>query len=307
MNYLQLVNLAIQESGIELDELTAGTWSSADAGRRQYPRLKRYVAEAWKKIQMDRDEWEFKTEKYFGTVNPQIRYQNGAGASAPVAGDIFEGSESAFRLEVISVTIEAGTWLTNDAEGVITFEYLDSSSNTVFGETFEQDSPGTATFDYVEPASYNFGLQATDLAEIQWTTFTGHQEGVTISPMLFVPWDNWFFKSLEYSHGTRSIPAYVSQDHQGLVSFYPANLEPFSVSFIYTKTPQILSSYDDEVDGLPSQYQSWIAWEALKMFATYDKNPSLFSHANIQATFYKNRAEKNQMPHVSWAGSRYSE
>lgn len=307
MDFLQLVNKVINESGNELDELTSGTWTSAEAGRRIYPRLKRYVSEAWKKIQMDRDEWEFKTANYVGTVYPQLRFQNGTGATAPVAGDIFEGTESAFRLEVRSIILEAGTWTGGDAEGVIEFEYLESTSNAAFGEEFLEDAPGTATFEYVSPASQDFGLQISDLNEIHWTTFTGTFESATVAPLIFVPWDNWFFHSLEFAHGTRSVPTYVSQDPQGLVAFYPTNLQPFNVSFVYTKTPQILTNSDDEVEGLPEIYQDWIAWEALKMLATYDKNASLFSHANIQATFYKNRADKNKMPLMSWRDSYYNE
>ncbi len=50
MNYLGLVNLVIQESAGEINELTPLTWSSPEAGRRVYPRIKRYVAQAWKTI-----------------------------------------------------------------------------------------------------------------------------------------------------------------------------------------------------------------------------------------------------------------
>lgn len=305
MRYIDLVNKAIQESAQEIDELTDTTWDSYTAGRRIYPRIKRYVSEAWKKIQLSRDTWEFVSLKYNGTVNPQLRYSNGDG-SIPLVGDIFVGDESGLNVKVKSITVEEGDWTLGTAAGVLVFEYVDSASNAVYGETFTNDDTG-ATFLFIEPAAYDFSLSATDLATLQWTTMVGSQEGITNSPITFIPWDNWFYRSLDFAHGTRSIPQFVSQDPTGKAVFYPASLEPFDISFIYTKTPQVLTEWDDEVIGLPEYLQDWIAWEAVKMVASYDKNGSLYAHAKENANFYKNRADKNLMPLVSFAGSRFNE
>ena len=68
MQYIDLVNTVLQESGKEMDDLTPSNWGTVGVGQRLYPRVKRYVAESWKKIQIELDEWEFKAKEFIGTV-----------------------------------------------------------------------------------------------------------------------------------------------------------------------------------------------------------------------------------------------
>src|SRR5688572_21791371 len=123
--YLDLVNKVINESASEADELTSGTWSSAEAGRRIYPRIKRNVAQAWKDIQMFRNEWEFMTKEFSEVVYPRIRIKDGLrAAGAPAAGAIFVGADSEFELTVRNV-YTTGSWTLGTAEGLIEFEDYD--------------------------------------------------------------------------------------------------------------------------------------------------------------------------------------
>ncbi len=89
MNYLGLVNKVIEEGAAEMDLLQLSTWSSVEAGRRLYPRYKRNVAEAWKMIQMERNEWEFNTDELSTVVNPRIKFADGISN----IGDIAVNSE----------------------------------------------------------------------------------------------------------------------------------------------------------------------------------------------------------------------
>lgn len=303
--YLQLVNKVINESASELDELTALTWSTAEAGRRQYPRFKRNVADAWKTIQMERNEWEFKTHELSTIVYPRLKVQDGLrAAGAPTAGDIFVGDDSTFQFTVRDVITNAGDWTLGTAEALIEFDDY-TGSRLIPGETFTETLLGGGSFTYLEKGSYQFTEVVPGLVEILWETFVGAQSGSTVAPIVYIPWDNWTYQELSFTQGSTSIPAFVSQDFQGNVVFYPQSLEPFRVDFIYNNEPQALVDDDDVPEALQAQYHDWIAWRALMYVAKFDKNPELFTYARDMETFYKLRAERNLMPIVSWGASRY--
>ena len=307
MNYLDLVNKVIQESASETDELSVGTWSSAEAGRRLYPRIKRLVAEAWKLMQIERNEWEFKAAELSTLVYPRIKFNSGERALAPTVGTVFISADNLFSLTVKEVILESGTWLSGTAAGQIEFETWSGGTNPIPGEIFEEETPGVGTFIYLEVGSYDFKLSQTDISEIQWATFTANQGDSVSSPVSFIPFENWFFQNLSFTTSTRSPPNMVSQDHEGKVVFYPQSLSVFRVNFIYTKTPQMLSDPEDVPETLPVTYHEWIAWKALENLALFDKNPDLYSYALKMAQPYKNRAERNLMPLISWAGNPYNE
>lgn len=307
MDYLALVNKVIQESASETDELTVGTWSSAEAGRRLYPRIKRLVAEAWKLMQIERNEWEFKAAELSTLVYPRVKFNSGDRAVAPPVGTVFISADNLFSLTVKEVILESGTWLSGTAQGQIEFEVWSGGIRPTPGEVFEEETPGTGSFIYLEVGSYDFKLSQTDINEIQWTTFTANQGDSTSYPVHFVPFDNWMYQNLSFTTSTLSPPNMVSQDAEGKVVFYPQTLSPFRVNFIYTKTPQYLTDPEDVPETLPVTYHEWIAWKALENLALFDKNPDLYSYARSMAQPYKNRAERNLMPLASWACSKYDE
>lgn len=306
--YLDLVNKVISESGLELDELISSTWTSAEAGRRVYPRIKRNVADAWKMIQMDRNEWEFKTAELSTTIYPRIKITSGSrAAGAPPVGSTFRGANSDFLLTVRDVFLEDGSWTLGTAVATIEFDaYVGARLEP--GETFDEVTPvlSDGSFTYLGKGSYDF-LEVDPLVrEPQWSTFTAYQENATANPVMYIPWDNWFYNEYNFTTSSQTAPNYVSQDFEGHIVFYPQTLNPFRISFIYDVAPQILSAWDDEPFNLPSEYHDWIAWEALMRLALYDKNPDLFAYARSQASLYKNRAERNLMPLMSYAPSPFN-
>jgi hypothetical protein len=307
MNYLELVNLVIQESGNELNELDSTTFSSAAAGQRLYPRLKRYVAQAWKTIQMARDDWEFMSGVVHENIYPRIRFSAGSASPSPSVGDVFVGAVSGFSVTVRQVILDSGTFATDDAAGQVEFATFSGSGTLIAGETFTGVTDPTAFFTYDMPGDYDFSLTTDDLAGIQWTTFTGANDASTEIPVPYIPWTNWYFAQVGYNAGSANVPQYVSQNSAGKVVFYPQIQSVFRVSFEYTKTPQTLTAYTDTPTDLPLQYHEWIAWEALMRLATYDKNSQLFAHAQKQAVFFRNRAEKNLMPLMTYRGNPFNE
>jgi hypothetical protein len=304
MNYLALVNKVIQESGSEIDELTSVTWSTAVAGRRQYPRIKRYVADAWKMIQMKRDEWEFKATEYTTTVNPRVKFMEGDAAIAPVVGAVFVGDDSGFTFTVSSILLDNGAWADGDAEGQFEFTVHSGAQAPILGETF---TSGSNTFVYSGRGAYDFTLSATDLFEIQWPTMVVSTGNNIPIPAVFVPWNNWEETAFSYADGGQVAPVFVSQDPLGRVVFYAQTLDSFRIFFVYNATPQELSAYTDTPTDLPAHYHEWIAWEALKKLALYDKNMALYNHAEDTAKLFSRSAEKNLMPKISWAESPYNE
>lgn len=307
MRYIDLVNLVIQESGNELNELTDANFATAEAGQRVYPRIKRYVAQAWKVLQMQRNQWEFGTAKVDQVIYPRVRFSGGSGAATPSPGDIFVGDESGFTFTVRQVLLTDGLFTTDDAEGNMEFEVFESGPTLVNGETFVDQSDPLVFFTYEEPGNYDFDIPSTTVAEIDY----GSMISTTTSsygpqPIIRIPWENWFFSGTTYVSGSRNSPQYVAEDYAGRVVFYPQIQSPFRLSFVYARKPQILTAFDDEPEILPEAYHEWISWEALMRLATYDKNAQLFAHAQKQANFFRGRAESNLMPKMSWRENSYN-
>lgn len=309
MDYLQLVNKCILESGSEMDELTYDNWDSAEAGRRIYPRIKRAVAEAWKFIQLSRDEWEFSSKEMFTTVYPRLKFIDGfSTGGAPVPGTIFEGRDSNFRFVVRDSRVLEGSWEDGDAEGWIEFVDPIQGNRTITGEPFTEVGPipGASSFTYVEKAGYSFKEVDPTLREIQWGTAVASRDKMSPIPIVYVPWRNWVYKELSFVSGSASVPTYFSQDYKGDVVFYPQTLDPFNVSFIYDRSPQELVLPEDVPHGLEEEFHEWVAWEGLKSFARYDKNPDLFAWAENHAKFYRKRVDKQSMPIPHWGYNKFN-
>lgn len=304
-NYLQLCNRVIQESANELDELTLDNWDAPEAGRRLYPRIKRMVAEAWKTLQMERDEWEFGSKELNTTLYPRIKINSGARALGDVTpGMRFRGDDSGFEFTVRDTFVY--DWGSGSAAGQLEIEDP-QGSNVIPGETFTEVSPdpGNGTFVYEQKGSYDLRLIDPLIRSIRYESVVTYKYGESPSPCIYIPWNNWTYKELEYIKGSASLPVYYSEDFEGSLVFYPQTLDPFNISLVYDTAPQQFEGPDDEPVLLDEEYHDWIAWRALENIAQYDKNPTLFAYANRWANFYKSRADKALMPTPRWGMSRY--
>lgn len=308
--YLDLVNKVIQEGGSELTELTLGTWGSAEAGRRLYPRIKRQVAESWKMLQMSRNEWEFNTAELTTVVNPRIKYANGITLTvAPVVGDQFIGEESGTTIEITKIEPDtlSPDFIDGGAFGQIEFTVIGDGQYLTLGERLNDTLLGAdLSFEYQEKGSYDFLADRPGLREPQWATFVAGRGNAYPIAVMYVPWENWVYKSYSFVGTSQSVPAYVSQDPSGRIVFYPQPLAPFTINFWYDEAPGALVAPDDVPSKLPGEYHDWIAWLALMSIARFDKNPDLFEWASSQAKEYKTRAERNLMPIPSFQESKFN-
>lgn len=304
--YIELCNKVIQESGGELNELTLATWAGPEAGRRLYPRIKRLVSEAWKMLQMERDEWEFKSAERSFYIQPKMKVTGGSGI-APSVGNQFKNLRTQDIMIIKEIETISGDWATDDWRGQITF--ASTSPITLFPfeieDKFEMVLDPATTFLYDRTGSYSFSIDDPTMREIQWTTFVGRSTKMSPTPILYIPWSNWLTLDADFSVSYRTLPQYVSQDHQGNLVFYPQTVEPFYTSFTYDTAPQILSDPEDVPVLLKEEYHDWIAWKALELLAQYDKNATLLSWATRMERFYRRRADKELMPITTWGESRY--
>lgn len=302
MNYLELVNKVLDESGKEQNPLTIGTWATAESGRRLYPRVKRLVREAWKMLQMKRNEWEFNSGEFVVTIYPKLKFSSGTrAAGTPAVSSVWVGRKSGVALTVTAFDFDEA-WVDGDAYGQIQFTTA-SETAPVVGEVFDELA-GTGTFEYTGVGSYKLSFGPGNVRKPRWNTMQARRPGEAYSSMVFVPWSQYLLGGLS-SGGATSVPYYFSQDYMGDLVFYSQTMYPFSLSFVYDTAPQELTDPEDVPDGLPLEYHDWIAWEALMNLARFDKDPDLFGYAESQATVYRQRAERNLMPIIEWAGSAY--
>lgn len=308
MNYLQLTNKVIQESGYEQDDLTLASWTTAETGRKTYTRYKRAVSEAWKMIQMERNEWEFKSEQIDVRVNPRLRFSNANGDALDFTpGASFVGQQSNTEITLVSFELDPSSpaTTTGQAVGELEFTVADQGKSIVRGEEFLNVALG-ASFTYRDKGSYNFFPASDGKREPRWDTFVVGNGTAYPIPVAYVPWANWTYKTYSFVGTSQSVPTFFSQDPKGNLVFYPQPLDSFDLNFWYDEEPQALVLPEDIPEELPGEYHEWIAWRALMSIARYDKNPDLFAYANEHVTFYKNRAERHLMPIPSFEDSRFN-
>lgn len=297
-NFMDLCNKVIQESANELDELTLDNWDAPEAGRRLYPRIKRNVVESWKTLQLERDEWEFGSKELNTTIYPRIKVNTAT--DTPAIGARYKGDTSGFEFTVKDV------YGFNSTSGQLDMEDI-SGGYIIPGELFEEVSPnpGLTAFVYEQKGSYDLKEFDTLYANVSYETMVTYKFGESPSRCLYIPWNNWTYKDLDYNKGTATNPVYYSEDFEGRLVFYPQTLEPFNISVVYDTAPQVLYDPEDVPLLLPYEYHDWIAWRALENIAQYDKNPTLFAYANRWATFYKQRADKQLLPTIRWGATRF--
>jgi hypothetical protein len=297
--YLDLVNLAIRESGMEQNELNLLTWES-DAGRRIYPKIKNRVRQEWKLLQMERNEWEFGTREASVTILPRLIASDWT--TPPDIGMVYIGEDSGLRLTVLAV-------YPGPVEGTMYVDFAsDGSRNRAkIGEAFI-DIDGQETFLYQGRGTYPLRELDELMREPHWDTFVGYQGSSTPTRIAFIPWDNWLYKELSYTSSTRSAPSFVSQNFNGDLTFYPQTLSPFNLQFVYSRAPQelILPTDVPRPDMLPAEYHDWIAWRAIASMARYDKNPDLLAYADRHVKIYRARAERNLMPIPRWSSNEFN-
>lgn len=301
--YLDLVNRAILESGQDIDQLSALDFATPSIKMQE--RFKHWVAQSWKDIQMQRDDWHFKTGRATVSVKPAIYVENSSTVAAPVNGDIWTGQESDFSFTVDSVVLASGTWGGGNAKATIYFTTY-SGADFRFGETFDSDAPESDIAVAKGWGRYDFNAdgQVSDLREIILpSVMIQDDEGLGLENLTHVDWYKWIYAAESYA-GMRETPQYFTTTPDGALDFWPRPDKEYKIHFTYTRDVQTLVNDDDE-PNLPEEYRDGIMWRAVMMYAEYNEQPVLLARATRHWSFYKGRMEKSLMPIPYYAASRY--
>lgn len=148
-----------------------------------------------------------------------------------------------------------------------------------------------------------------NVQEIDQTSFrmTDYYSGNPLSevPLTFVPWEI-FRTQYDLTGAYPGLPRVVTKDNVGRWRFYPHPYYRVTVSFDYSRKPQIITNWNDTIKGLNDDFVEVIMWKALVYFGEYDEQPSVASRATknyktmLGRLELKNREKFHFQPHRMW-------
>jgi hypothetical protein len=323
LNYLELVNRAIQEAGKDQDDLTAGNFASPPSVR-MYTRFKNWVNDAYKELQMQNNEWEFKNGRASVFIYPAIYVEQGDRALSPPVGTLLQGNDTGFILEVEQVVLHSGTWLAGTAKATIyfsvsdlneaadfklneQFDEIDSSLTVLDADVFRAKGWGRFNFlddgqvtDLWRPLEETFMLQSTGGSSIQ-----DNEDGVGLTPLRYVDWDIWQ-DTINGWAGGRGGPTYVTRAPDGDYEFWPRPDKQYVLNFSYTAAEDSLTTYDTSPTALPSRYHMAIVWLAVRKCGMYERDRGMVSSADENLKPYVNAMNRDLKPDLNFARSVYN-
>lgn len=317
--YLEIVNRAIQESGQDLDALTTSNFATPPTVMGN--RWKSWASEAWKEIQMLRDDWEFKTGRASVFIQPAVYVEQGNRTVVPPSGSLLRGRDTEYNLEVDSSYLISGVWASGTAKAMIYYTPLDSTSDDFkFNEQLQELAPIPAdSICRVKGwGRYNFVLdgQLTDLVEVHIPTLMIQTTGgstiqdntpdVGLETLQYVDWAKWVYK-IEPQAGTRAQPRWFTITPDGSLDFWPRPEKQYVLHFSYTKALTTLTTYDTVPTELPAEYHDAIMWRTVMFYADYNDDMGKLARATKRYNFYRNKMEKRLMPIVGFADSLYND
>jgi hypothetical protein len=306
MNYFDLVNAAIEESGTDLDGLSLSDFTSPP--EKMQSRFKRWVKDAWRNIQMKREGWSFMSGRANGVLRPRIYVEQGSLTAVPVTGELYEGARNGALFSVVQVSTISGDWLLGDAKA-----YIDISNFTgdlEIGEGFNRVSgtPVSNAFTVAGRGRYDLTEYAADFDDLEYQSMylTDVTDGSDYTqPLKFVEWNLWN-NYQEAVMNAQSRPVIYTQTPDGLFDFFPALDTNYNVYFNYGRKPQILTEATD-IPNLPSEFHDAIVWTAVESYGRYDEKPSVVRQAQEELRLFNQLMEKKFLPKVGWAPNIYSE
>lgn len=276
MNYLELVNEAVKEAGVELDPLTSADFANPN-GSKMYDRFKSWVSLAWQDIQADNKEWFFSNVAVVSTLRPRIRIKSALDS----AGAGFAGKQY-FNGDIILPVVDEGYFITGDSTlgtGELFLDVAEDLDLSVVMTNMEFVEDTLAP----DPQSFRISVgPGYEVSEIDLRIDALVKKDVNLLidgsefPIKYVPWKNWHF-DLKNEYGR---PRQYTVSPEGFVHFYP-NLKDNAVISAYANLlPQVLTAYSDTPRGLAPKFHQAIYWKAVASYANYDKDNGLWQQAN---------------------------
>lgn len=316
MNFLSIVNMVVREAGIGLDPLTSVTFATASLIDPMYEKIKQWVIQAWKTVELERDVTEWRVATGLALVKPRLRFYD----ASDLGGGTFQGNAissetgQAFALAPPIYTDIAQTQgyadiigrpTTADTLGDdITLNFALRQGENIF---FPDDVAPNSVYRFFGWGEYNLIDQnepldtpMTDVLDIHLTTMcilSDNSDSVQEQPLDYVPWSDWSLGRINQP-GTPTIPLSFTQNLQGKILFNTPLDKPYRIKFTYTKKIQELSAWDDIPQGLRTDWHEMIAWLALSQYGQYDCQPNVVAYAKENYMRYKRRVERLNMPTV---------
>lgn len=290
--YLELVNMVIQESGAELQELTSSTFATTTNPLAK--NIKRWVQQAWLEIQTQ-NEWTWLRKDANLAIYPRSRVISVAAGSINV-GDKWRGDDSLAEATHVAFEVESGAVGSGTLVGYI--EYTDLTAPFKLGEYLSvYNSAGVLQMSSIVQVtgygSYSLRNEVSDLKEPILNSFyyilpsTGtHNASVASASadLIRLPYmasvEDYYeaFGSLEQT-STDGLPRCVVDMGNGYVDLLPRPGQPVTLRFKYIAEPQSLSAYTDTLTSMIPEYQDIVAWRALMRYAKFGAKTSTFYYA----------------------------
>ena len=324
MNYLQLVNEALRESGSTLDQLTSSNFASPPDPL--YTKFQNWTVQSWEDLQTDRRDWEYMQKSAVIKLYPRmevygVRVTGDAAASFDdLEVGLYVGDSSRFQTKSSGAfTLESGALADDDAEGYMDFEsvVVDDAMLDPGERLVDYTGSVGATFYFRRWGRYAFSQtgaintdEVIDVAEVKHDSIAiadvalansstaTTSSAVSYSKLEFVPYNKW----LRYGYDKPKVPGKpikctISND--GRIEFYPPMDVPYNLYFEYTKTPQTLSAYTDEPTGLPARFHKAISWKALMYYGEYDGISRIYNIAKNRYSKFEYEMIRDLLPEVN--------
>lgn len=313
--YLELVNNALTEAGVDLDPLTSSNFA-VPPEQSMYTKFKKWVKDSYKELQIACDTWEFKSARASVYIYPAIYIENGNRATAPPVASTYNSDDTDVTYTVQQVITHSGAWASGTAKATLYLREVEGEFK--FNEYFDEVTPTPAgnVFLSKDRGHYNFLAdgQVTDLQNIDYTTLQIQTVGgstiqtndnsTELREVCFVPWSIWL--DSYYDTTNFGFPQYFTEAPDGSLDFYPKPDKQYVLHFTYQTTSNTLALHSDTPTNIPSDYQDIIYWDAVTRYATYDKQSAVFARAKKQYDFYYKRLIKNQSPVPTFGISKFN-
>jgi len=229
---------------------------------------------------------------------------------------VFEADDTGSSFTVVGTTLLSGAW--GDADAVALIDYLDLNGGVAWNDLWDETSPTPANLNVFRTkwfGRYDLTSTVADINEINKSSFsiqsasgladTTLNTGSSDSNLLqFVTWD--VFNATMENEQQFGRPFTITETPEGWFDFFPRPNAPYILTFNYVSDPSTLTDWDDTVTDMPSLYQDMIVWRTVMYYADYDRKPDMFARAYRRYQYYKNRAESNLMPTVTFGVNRYN-
>lgn len=335
--YLTLVNDAIRESGVDLNEINtadSGAEFASPSDALQI-RFKHWVNEAYRELQLERQQYESAVVQVYKPLRPRIRIDTTATPDVTALTDYVLGEESEAFAQVVAKADGTGTWTSGTYYGHLELDNIDGRFK--FGETLDRaNSSGTVqtanwcayvgfgrynlqnafrSNDTTAPIGNAYSVFQPDLnsmflhegVEEQALDSSEYDNDATLlsKKIYFLSWNQWM--QLGYEDETadfRGVPEYCTKTPDGLYDFYPRPNTEYRLSYLAQMAIDELSAYTDTPDNLPADYHYAIVWRAVMYYAEYDDKNEVFRRAERRFMYYKLRMEELLMPRITWGPNR---